>query len=161
MIRRRPASLEGKTDRNRSENESKSAEDDAINPFSRPLVPLVFETTSSTLDLDLSLLSLTPRDLFSLFLLIQTTNHRQVRLKDHGTELIEVADNGSGVKRSDRPALALKHHTSKLRSFLDLDRGPSSFGFRGEALSSLCAVAAEVAIVTRCDDDDEEGEEGG
>ena len=92
----------------------------------------------------------------------QQQKSKQVRLKDHGTELIEVADNGSGVKRSDRPALALKHHTSKLRSFLDLDRGPSSFGFRGEALSSLCAVAAEVAIVTRCDDDDDEedGEEG-
>ena len=37
--------------------------------------------------------------------LLQTTKNTttQVRLKDHGTELIEVADNGSGVRRSDRP----------------------------------------------------------
>jgi DNA mismatch repair protein PMS2 len=35
---------------------------------------------------------------------------------------------------------ALKHHTSKLASFEELDR-IDSFGFRGEALSSLCALA--------------------
>jgi DNA mismatch repair protein PMS2 len=71
----------------------------------------------------------------------------EVRLKEHGSELIEVADNGQGVKPADYEALMLKYHTSKLSSFDELEN-LSSFGFRGEALSSLCAVA-DVSVVTR------------
>ena len=41
----------------------------------------------------------------------------------------------------------LKHHTSKLREFADLP-GVGTFGFRGEALGSLCALA-DVSMVTR------------
>lgn len=41
---------------------------------------------------------------------------------------------------------ALKHHTSKLQAFTDLE-SVETFGFRGEALSSLCALS-EVSIVT-------------
>jgi DNA mismatch repair protein PMS2 len=43
-------------------------------------------------------------------------------------------------------ATALKHHTSKLRTFEDLE-SVTTFGFRGEALSSLCALA-DFHIVT-------------
>ncbi|KAH7624931.1 hypothetical protein Ndes2526B_g00302 [Nannochloris sp. 'desiccata'] len=71
----------------------------------------------------------------------------EVRLKEHGSELIEVADNGQGVKPADYGALMLKYHTSKLSSFDELEN-LSSFGFRGEALSSLCTVA-DVSVVTR------------
>ena len=39
----------------------------------------------------------------------------QVRLKEFGSELIEVADNGCGVSPTDYPALAAKYHTSKAR----------------------------------------------
>lgn len=42
---------------------------------------------------------------------------------------------------------ALKHHTSKLQDFGDLI-GVKTFGFRGEALSSLCALS-NLTIVTR------------
>ena len=44
----------------------------------------------------------------------------QVRLKEHGSELIEVADNGCGVRPDNYQALTLKYHTSKLRGFADL-----------------------------------------
>lgn len=43
--------------------------------------------------------------------------------------------------------LALKHHTSKLSDFPDL-QSLTSFGFRGEALSSLCALA-NLTVETR------------
>ena len=42
---------------------------------------------------------------------------------------------------------AAKHHTSKLADFSDLD-SVSTFGFRGEALSSLCAVG-KLSMFTR------------
>ncbi len=43
-----------------------------------------------------------------------------MRLKEHGAELIEVADNGCGVRPDGYQALTLKYHTSKLRCFGDL-----------------------------------------
>lgn len=43
--------------------------------------------------------------------------------------------------------VALKHHTSKLASFEDLST-VRSFGFRGEALSSLCALSETVIVTT-------------
>ncbi|CED83249.1 dna mismatch repair protein [Phaffia rhodozyma] len=71
----------------------------------------------------------------------------EVRFKDFGLEVIEVVDNGSGINKVDYPSIALKHHTSKLTSFADLS-SVSSFGFRGEALSSLCALSESVEVVT-------------
>ena len=63
----------------------------------------------------------------------------EVRLKNWGADSLEVVDNGSGVLPENLAALALKHHTSKLNVFADLV-GVETFGFRGEALSSLCAL---------------------
>ena len=42
--------------------------------------------------------------------------------KDHGTETLEIADNGRGIPAVDLPGVALRHHTSKLRAFDDLQQ---------------------------------------
>ncbi|NXX04854.1 PMS2 endonuclease, partial [Larus smithsonianus] len=69
-----------------------------------------------------------------------------IKLKDHGAELIEVSDNGGGVEEENFEALTLKHYTSKIQDFSDLIH-VETFGFRGEALSSLCALS-DVTIFT-------------
>ncbi|KAJ4847438.1 hypothetical protein Tsubulata_030681, partial [Turnera subulata] len=61
----------------------------------------------------------------------------EISLKDHGLESFQV--------------LALKHHTSKLANFVDL-QSLVTFGFRGEALSSLC-VLGELTVETRTKDE--------
>lgn len=70
----------------------------------------------------------------------------EIRLKNFGADSVEVIDNGSGVLPENFQALALKHHTSKLNVFSDLV-GVETFGFRGEALSSLCALS-DLSITT-------------
>lgn len=74
--------------------------------------------------------------------------HVEVKLKEFGLDLIEVSDNGSGVSPSNYESLALKYHTSKLSAFSDL-MAVTSFGFRGEALSSLCELAGSFSVTTR------------
>ncbi|KAJ2008544.1 ATP-binding mismatch repair protein [Coemansia thaxteri] len=69
-----------------------------------------------------------------------------IKLKDSGLESIVVSDNGQGISPEDYASLCRKHWTSKISSFEDLE-SISTFGFRGEALSSLCAVAT-VTITT-------------
>ncbi|XP_065540429.1 mismatch repair endonuclease PMS2 [Lathamus discolor] len=69
-----------------------------------------------------------------------------IKLKDYGAELIEVSDNGCGVKEENFEGLTLKHHTSKIQDFSDLIH-VETFGFRGEALSSLCALS-DITIFT-------------
>ncbi|XP_031595572.1 mismatch repair endonuclease PMS2 [Oreochromis aureus] len=69
-----------------------------------------------------------------------------VKLKESGAEQVEVADNGKGVEEANFEGLTLKHHTSKLRDFSDLIH-VETFGFRGEALSSLCALS-DLSVIT-------------
>lgn len=64
----------------------------------------------------------------------------EVRFRNNGLDSIEVQDNGSGIAPSNYESIALKHHTSKLSSYDDLS-SLQTFGFRGEALSSLCALS--------------------
>ncbi|EAS34023.3 DNA mismatch repair protein MutL [Coccidioides immitis RS] len=69
-----------------------------------------------------------------------------IRFKNNGLDLIEVQDNGHGIPPNNYEGVALKHHTSKLSTFEDLS-SLQTFGFRGEALSSLCALS-DFHIVT-------------
>ena len=70
-----------------------------------------------------------------------------VEIADGGKKLIRITDNGSGIPSSQVPLAFLRHATSKIRSVSDL-YSIASLGFRGEALSSIAAVA-QVELITR------------
>lgn len=70
-----------------------------------------------------------------------------VEIKNGGIKLIRVADNGKGIPSEQVPTAFLRHATSKLNTADDL-YNISTMGFRGEALSSICAVA-KVEIITK------------
>jgi DNA mismatch repair protein PMS2 len=74
-----------------------------------------------------------------------------VRFKNQGLEAIEVQDNGDGISPHNYESLALKHHTSKLSTYSDLTT-LQTFGFRGEALSSLCALSRFSVITCMAQD---------
>ncbi|PWN28737.1 DNA mismatch repair protein MutL [Jaminaea rosea] len=75
----------------------------------------------------------------------------EVRFKNFGLDGIEVIDNGHGIASHDYGNVALPHHTSKLARFDDLTT-VTTFGFRGEALASLCAHA-DVTLLTATQDE--------
>lgn len=73
-----------------------------------------------------------------------------VEIKEGGISLLRVTDNGSGMEQDDIRTAFLRHATSKIKSALDLIT-VGSLGFRGEALSSICAVA-QVELLTKTKD---------
>ena len=73
-----------------------------------------------------------------------------VEIKDGGTTFIRVTDDGIGIERDDLVNAFKKHATSKIHSLEDLN-GVSSLGFRGEALSSIAAIA-KVELLTKTAD---------
>lgn len=70
-----------------------------------------------------------------------------VEIKDGGTSLIRITDNGSGIPREQVQVAFLRHATSKIRSVEDLLTS-GTLGFRGEALSSIAAVC-QVEMITK------------
>lgn len=68
-----------------------------------------------------------------------------VSVEDGGRRSIEVRDDGAGMSREDARAAFGRHATSKIAAIDDLDR-LSTYGFRGEALSSIASVSR---VVTR------------
>lgn len=70
-----------------------------------------------------------------------------VEIKDGGTSLIRITDNGEGISQEQVPLAFLRHATSKIKRVEDL-LGVTSLGFRGEALSSIAAVC-QVELITK------------
>lgn len=75
----------------------------------------------------------------------------EVRFKNNGLDAMEVQDNGAGIAPADYDTIALKHYTSKLSTYDDLS-SLQTFGFRGEALSSLCALSKLHILTARATD---------
>ncbi len=70
-----------------------------------------------------------------------------VEIKDGGISMIRVTDNGSGMEKGQVEKAFLRHATSKISTAEDLSK-IHSLGFRGEALSSIAAVA-QVELITK------------
>ncbi len=75
-----------------------------------------------------------------------------VNFRNAGLELIQVIDNGCGMSPIDARMAFDRHATSKIRDFDDVYR-LQTFGFRGEALASIAAVA-QVELRTRKEGDE-------
>lgn len=74
-----------------------------------------------------------------------------VEIKEGGISFIRITDNGCGIPKEEVPLAFLRHSTSKIRSVDDLTT-VASLGFRGEALSSIAAIA-QVELITKTKDE--------
>ncbi len=70
-----------------------------------------------------------------------------IEIKDGGTTFMRITDNGAGIPADQVSTAFLRHATSKIRKAEDLVQ-IASLGFRGEALSSIAAVA-QVECITK------------
>lgn len=76
----------------------------------------------------------------------------QIMITDAGRTSIRIIDNGCGMSEADARTAFLRHATSKIHVSEDLF-SLSTFGFRGEALASIAAVA-QVELCTRRQEDE-------
>ncbi len=75
-----------------------------------------------------------------------------IEIRDGGTTLISILDDGIGIKKDQLKLAFLPHATSKLKDIDDL-YNLQTMGFRGEALASICAVS-KVELTTKTSDED-------
>lgn len=75
----------------------------------------------------------------------------KVNIKASGIELIEIQDDGSGIDKEDLEICLEKYTTSKINNINDLYK-INTFGFRGEALSSIDAIS-KLEIITSTNND--------
>ena len=78
-------------------------------------------------------------------------SHITVEIKNGGSSLIRVGDDGCGMSREDVPVSILRHATSKIKAAEDLD-GIRTLGFRGEALAAIASVS-KLRIMTKREED--------
>jgi DNA mismatch repair protein MutL len=71
----------------------------------------------------------------------------EIILEDAGKKLVRIIDNGCGMSEKDARLCFEQHATSKISGVADL-QSVATFGFRGEALSSIAAVS-RVEMITR------------
>ena len=75
----------------------------------------------------------------------------KVEIEQGGMKLIKVTDDGSGFEKDDIKLAFIQHATSKLNNIKDLEC-INSFGFRGEALSSI-SVVSNVSLTSKRKED--------
>jgi len=71
----------------------------------------------------------------------------RIEVEKGGKKLIRVTDNGCGMDREDASLSFVKHSTSKIHRLEDIEN-VMTMGFRGEALSSICAVS-KLELITK------------
>ena len=75
-----------------------------------------------------------------------------IQVFDSGLKKIVVKDNGTGIHRDDIKLVIAEHATSKIEDVYDIEN-ISSYGFRGEALSSISSIS-KFTILTRNQNDE-------
>lgn len=70
-----------------------------------------------------------------------------IEIKEGGTSMMRVTDNGGGIDKDDIKTAFIRHATSKIETAMDL-MTVGSLGFRGEALSSIASVS-QIELITK------------
>ena len=70
-----------------------------------------------------------------------------IEIKEGGTSMMRVTDNGGGIDKDDIKTAFVRHATSKIETAMDL-MTVGSLGFRGEALSSIASVS-QIELITK------------